>query len=265
MDKSILVFVSHSSGDKSEYIEPIVADLEASYINVWIDKKKIMPGDNLRSSILNDGLDKADIVLIFFTKQSLESSWVDKEIKHVLRAETKKKSNFNLNKIISIFDSQEVYDAISERYPELTDDLMHLMPSNYTSIQLAQLVSAVWSKYFSLQSGDIEAQKNILDKDREIFEKDKNIQELNEKIKQLQSNQNKEENEFEQIYGSGKADVLIKQRHSILPATFFKKEILEGDTSSIAFGLVESDGAGDLNISKLGRDFLKWVILNKEV
>ncbi|MBU1298324.1 MAG: toll/interleukin-1 receptor domain-containing protein [Proteobacteria bacterium] len=264
MDKSILVFVSHSSGDKFEYIEPIVADLESAYINVWIDKKKIAPGENLRSSILNDGLDKADIVLIFFTKQSLESSWVDKEIKHVLREEGKKRSNFNLNKIISIFDSQEVYESISERYPELTDDLMHLMPNNYTAIQLAQLVSAIWSKYLSLQSGDLEAQKIILDKDRELFEKDKNIQGLNEQVKFLQSNQSKQEIDFERIYQSGKADVLIKQRNSILPATFFKKDLLAGDTSSIAFGFVENDGAGDLRATELGRGFLKWVILNKE-
>ena len=65
MGASILVFVSHSSEDKTSYIEPIVADLEACYINVWIDKKKIVPGENLRKSVFRDGLDKADIALIF--------------------------------------------------------------------------------------------------------------------------------------------------------------------------------------------------------
>ena len=90
MGESVLVFVSHSSEDKETFIEPIVRDLEDSYINVWFDKRKIVPGDNLRKSIFRDGLDKADVALIFFTKQSLKSSWVDREIKHVLREEAKK-------------------------------------------------------------------------------------------------------------------------------------------------------------------------------
>lgn len=85
MGNSVLVFVSHSSKDKEGYIEPIVTDLEDSFINVWIDTKKILPGNNLRKSIFRDGLDETDVALLFFTKESLQSSWVDKEIKHVLR------------------------------------------------------------------------------------------------------------------------------------------------------------------------------------
>lgn len=264
MDKSILVFVSHSSEDKKEYIEPIVNDLESSYINIWIDKKKIIPGENLRTSILNDGLDKADIVLIFFTEKSIESSWVDKEIKHVLRAEAKKTSNFNLNKIISIFDSQKVYDTISERYPELTDDLMHLMPNNYSKIQLGQLISAIWSKYYSLQSGDVEVQKKLLYKDRKIFEKEKEISVLNEKVNSLLKDKSKKDIEFERIYESGEVDDLIKKKDTLLPKQFFNEGELSGKASSIAFGLVESDGSGDLKISQLGREFFKWLILNKK-
>ena len=82
MGQSVLVFVSHSSDDKESYIETIVLDLENCFINVWIDKRNIVPGDNLRKSIFRDGLDKADIALLFFTEQSLKSSWVDREIKH---------------------------------------------------------------------------------------------------------------------------------------------------------------------------------------
>ena len=125
-----------------------------------------MPGENLRKSILRDGLDKADIALIFFTEKSLKSSWVDREIKHVLREETNKENNFDLKKIISIFDSQETYDQIKERYPELTDDLLHLIPSKYEPMDLSKLISAIWSKYLDLQGGDIETQKQLLAKDK---------------------------------------------------------------------------------------------------
>lgn len=47
MGQSVLVFISHSSEDKETLIEPIVSDLENCYINVWLDKRKIVPGDNL--------------------------------------------------------------------------------------------------------------------------------------------------------------------------------------------------------------------------
>jgi len=95
MEKSVLVFISHSSEDKETYIGPIVRDLEDCYINVWIDTRKIVPGDNLRKSIFRDGLDKADVALLFFTANSLKSSWVDREIKHVLREEAKKGNDFD--------------------------------------------------------------------------------------------------------------------------------------------------------------------------
>jgi hypothetical protein len=177
MGHSILVFVSHSSEDKATLIEPLVKDLEDCYINVWLDKRKIVPGDNLRKSIFRDGLDKADVALIFFTENSLKSSWVDREIKHVLRDEHARGNDFDLRKIISIFDSDTTYRAISDRYPELTDDLLHLMPAGYSSVQLGQLISAIWSKYLSLQGGDVATQRQLLEKDREIFRKEQQLAE----------------------------------------------------------------------------------------
>ena len=55
MGQSILVFISHSSDDKKGMIEPLVSDLEECFINVWLDKRKTFPGDNLRKSIFRDG------------------------------------------------------------------------------------------------------------------------------------------------------------------------------------------------------------------
>ncbi|WKZ23005.1 MAG: hypothetical protein QY305_05070 [Candidatus Brocadiaceae baterium WH-1] len=81
----------------------------------------------------------------------MQSKWVDQEIKHILRRENLKKGNgFGLNKVISIYDSQDTYNAINEQYPKLTDKLFHFMPRDYDKIQLGRLISAIWSKYFSL-------------------------------------------------------------------------------------------------------------------
>lgn len=266
MGKSVLVFISHSSEDKESFIEPLVTDLENCYINVWLDKRKILPGDNLRQSIFRDGLDKADIALIFFTKQSLKSSWVDKEIKHVLREETKKGNNFDLKKIISIFDSQETYEAISERYPELTDDLLHLMPHAYNKLHLGQLVSAIWSKYLSLQGGDIETQRQLLAKDKELFQKDKEIVELKGKLNEAKAKNSNSAllNEFEKIKASKKIDDFIRESSKILNSSTINKTEVKNLSEVLAFGIMHHVGSIHVSLTEKGRQFLKWIILNDE-
>lgn len=270
MDKSVLVFISHSSEDKESLIEPIISDLEYCGIDVWIDKKKILPGDNLRKSIFRNGLDKADIVLIFFTEKSLQSSWVDREIKHVLREEGKKGNDFDLKKIISIFDSKQTYDQIGERYPELTDDLCHLMPENYDKIQLGQLVSAIWSKYLLLQGGDVETQKQLLEKDREIFQKEKNIERLMRENEELKSNNSDdfydEVKEFQKIINSGVLSDFVKSRDTILGESYVETKSVKNLSEATAFGLVENyrDSPGYVQITDKGKDFFKFLILNPQ-
>lgn len=264
MGQSVLVFISHSSEDKESLIEPIVQDLEDCYINVWIDKGRIVPGDNLRTSIFRDGLDKADVALIFFTQKSLQSSWVDKEIKHVLREESRKGNSFDLSKIISIFDSEETYQQISERYPELTDDLLHLMPTEYTKSQLGQLVSAIWSKYLSLQGGDVETQRQLLAKEKEIFQKEKEIQALRQKLSANAANN--DDSEFEQISRSGKLDAFIVNKAQILTEAYIETD-MPGVMEARAFGILEPHrGNASLYVlSARGVKFFKWLLLNKNV
>lgn len=266
MGASVLVFISHSSEDKETLIEPIVSDLEECYINTWLDKRKILPGDNLRKSIFKDGLDKADVALIFFTENSLKSSWVDKEIKHVLREEGKKGNNFDLNKIISIFDSKETYDQISERYPELTDDLLHLMPQNYNKTQLGQLISAIWSKYLSLQGGNVEVQKQILAKEKELFQKDKTILDLTQKLEKDKDKNSKSNlhDQFAEYVESGKISEFLGDKDLFLKAAFVN---LRGDdkyTAAAAFGLIDMLSGGSAKLTIKGREFLSWYILNYE-
>lgn len=259
------MFVSHSSDDKEDYIEPIVQDLEDCYINVWFDKRKILPGNNLRKSIFRDGLDKADIALLFFTKQSLQSSWVDREIKHVLREESKKGNDFDLNKIISIFDSTETYEAISDRYPELTDDLLHLMPKEYCKNDLGQLISAIWSKYLDLQGGDIETQKQLLAKDKELFQKDKEIAALNSAIEKVKNKDpiNKTNSDFEKYYNSGKLKEFISNKKSILITGSYVAREVSGTDSAMAFGLVTKSAGYTVKLTDKGIKFFEWLLLKE--
>lgn len=265
MGQSVLVFISHSSEDKESLIEPIVLDLEECYINVWLDKRKIVPGDNLRKSIFRDGLDKADIALIFFTEKSLQSSWVDKEIKHALREESKNGNNFDLNKIISIFDSQKTYEAIAERYPELTDDLLHLMPYNYDKIHLGKLISAIWSKYLSLQGGDVETQRQLLSKEKEIFQYEKEIQSLKMQLEDIKSKNSKikQTDEYKQFLDSGKISDFIKTREQILIGGWIERDGIKNLSEAVAFGLVEDNPKANdyIRITEKGKEFFKWYFI----
>ena len=265
MGHSILVFVSHSSEDKAPLIEPLVKDLEDCYINVWLDKRKIVPGDNLRKSIFRDGLDKADVALIFFTENSLKSSWVDREIKHVLRDEHAKGNDFDLRKIISIFDSDATYKAISDRYPELTDDLLHLMPSGYSSVQLGQLISAIWSKYLSLQGGDVATQRQLLDKDREIFRKEQQLAEFRQEIDKLRSKNpaSTQNEEFQAILESGTINQFISNQHQLLANPYAEFKNIPNSSEARAFGFIEpwEKNPSVASLTERGRAFFQWLLL----
>lgn len=266
MGHSILVFVSHSSEDKVVLIEPLVKDLEDCYINVWLDKKRIVPGDNLRKSIFRDGLDKADVALIFFTENSLKSSWVDREIKHVLRDEYARGNDFDLRKIISIFDSDATYRAISDRYPELTDDLLHLMPAGYSPVQLGQLISAIWSKYLSLQGGDVATQRQLLEKDREIFRKEQLLVESRQEIEQLRSKNpaSKQNEEFQAIFESGTINQFISHQNEILSKPYLEFRGIPNSSEARAFGLIEPmpKNLEIISLTERGRAFFQWLLLH---
>ncbi len=264
MANSVLVFVSHSSADKAEFVEPIVSDLEDCYINVWLDKKKIVPGENLRHSIFREGLDKADVVLIVFTAQSLDSPWVDQEIKHVLREQLDKGNDFDLRKVISIFDSADTYEVIRERYPELTDDLLHLMPVDYSPIQLGQLISAIWSKYLSLQGGDIATQRKLLEKDREIFQKEQDIQALQSRLENLEkSDPSRGENEqFKIFVESGKLSRFIQAKNVVLTSGGMDPAEIGDSAAAKAFGLLNQSG-WQVELNEKGRRFFEWLMLQE--
>jgi len=71
------------------------------------------------------------------------------------------------------------------------------MPTDYDKIQLGQLISAIWSKYLSLQGGDVATQRQLLEKDKEYF-KETNDSRSKYKISNIasKSKDNKNESEF---------------------------------------------------------------------
>jgi TIR domain len=52
------VFLCHASEDKAELVEPLVAALRKSGLEVWYDRDEIRVGDDFRAR-MNDGLRRA--------------------------------------------------------------------------------------------------------------------------------------------------------------------------------------------------------------
>lgn len=145
----------------------------------------------------------------------------------------------------------------------MTDDLLHLMPEKYSKIHLGQLVSAIWSKYLSLQGGDIATQKQLLSKDKELFQKDKEIQSLQ---KQLEDNKSKSSDlkvnaEFKAYVASGKIKDFIAQKDIVLGGTWLERPNIENVSEAIAFGLLNDKDKSYISISEKGKEFFKWLFL----
>ena len=142
------------------------------------------------------------------------------------------------------------------------------MPESYDKVQLGQLVSAIWSKYLSLQGGDVETQRQLLSKDKEIFQKEREISDLASKLKTVKENNPKvnQVSEFEAILKSGKLVQFIQQRDHILTDTLVSPEDLRGASEARAFGLVEPSKKNEylLTISQKGREFFQWYLLHGE-
>jgi TIR domain len=73
------LFISHSSADKP-FARKLAEDLGALGHTVWLDERAIKVGDVIPSK-LEEGISAADYVVVVLTKHSVESGWVDREVK----------------------------------------------------------------------------------------------------------------------------------------------------------------------------------------
>lgn len=76
------VFISHSSKDKN-FVTKLKKDLNDNQIDTWFDKDEMFPGDDLMEKLI-DGLDKSTHFLIILSPSSIESEWVQLELRNAL-------------------------------------------------------------------------------------------------------------------------------------------------------------------------------------
>lgn len=73
------IFLSHSSKDK-KIVRQISRALESQGYKTWLDENDILIGDSITNEI-GKGLKESDVVLVFLSKHSVASRWVNNEWK----------------------------------------------------------------------------------------------------------------------------------------------------------------------------------------
>lgn len=111
-----VAFLSHSSKDKP-FVRKLAADLVANGVKVWIDEQRILVGDSIPEKIAQ-GLAESDFFLIVVSHNSVESSWVKKELSSALVHEIERRKVAVLP--IKLNDAEMPSSIKDKRYADFT-------------------------------------------------------------------------------------------------------------------------------------------------
>ena len=76
------VFISHSSNDK-DVVSWIADVLKESGMDVWVDTREILPGDNWAEKIAK-ALEESQAMVVLLTPDTLNSKWMSWDIQYAL-------------------------------------------------------------------------------------------------------------------------------------------------------------------------------------
>jgi TIR domain len=79
MDSVPKVFLSHASEDKERFVLRFAERLRAKGVDVWLDRE-MMPGDSLIDKIFEEGIGRADAVIVVVSTNSVHKPWVREEL-----------------------------------------------------------------------------------------------------------------------------------------------------------------------------------------
>lgn len=76
-----VVFVSHASEDKDRFVLEFATKLRSQQgVDALVDKWEILPGDSLIDKIFEEGIGRAQAVIVVISEYSVEKPWVREEL-----------------------------------------------------------------------------------------------------------------------------------------------------------------------------------------
>jgi hypothetical protein len=109
------IFVSYSRKDWTRFVEPMIEQLRAQGLNVWVDQHLLVSGDNWMERI-NEALKTCDRMILCVSPTALESRYVKYEYRYF----------FNQNKVI--------YPIICRSVQELPPELQSIQYFPYNRV-----------------------------------------------------------------------------------------------------------------------------------
>jgi hypothetical protein len=106
------LFLSHASGDKSDYVEPLAHALDKARVSYWLDAQQVKWGDSVAGRI-NQGLRTSRFGVICLSERFMKRPWPESELDSLLSMQNRDGRKRVLPLILNSADS------ILDRYPLL--------------------------------------------------------------------------------------------------------------------------------------------------
>lgn len=103
------IFISYSTKDK-QIVRGLEKYISKEMVDTWIDHQAISGGSDL-NRVIKQGIDRADIYFLFISQHSLNSDWVEKEIKWAMKKEEQLKYEF----IVPVLLEQEAWNGWKQK------------------------------------------------------------------------------------------------------------------------------------------------------
>lgn len=128
------VFLSHASEDKDRFVLAFAKKLRANGIDAWVDRWEMLPGDSLVDKIFEEGIKRAQAVIVVLSTFSVNKPWVREE----LNASIVQRINGSSKIIPIVLDDCEVPVSLQSTYWVRIADL-----TSYDS-EFNQIVNAIF-------------------------------------------------------------------------------------------------------------------------
>lgn len=146
------IFLSHSSKHK-----PLVREIKSylpEHLNLWLDEKELLIGDDLSKSIQDTIEAESDFVVFFIDSSSISSEWVMKEITWALQKEEALKRTF----ILPLVLEKEAWDLID--LPQIKARKYILLP-DFTEAAIKHASSVLLSELFAWLTRDLNSKSAL--------------------------------------------------------------------------------------------------------
>ena len=118
------VFLSHASEDKA-FVLDFAARLRRRGVDVWLDRWEILPGDSFVDRIFEEGIARAQAIIVVLSRHSVAKPWVREE----LNVAVVRRIDAAIRLIPVVIDDCEVPACLQATLWEKIDDLESYEPS----------------------------------------------------------------------------------------------------------------------------------------